>query len=65
VAELITTSLLSPELAENKVLEVTSETTAPKQTYEELLASIASDVSRDQQAASREAAAAARAQVTL
>ena len=35
----------SPELAQNKVLEVVAETTAPKLPLEELLAGIASDLS--------------------
>lgn len=34
VAELVGTILINPDLAENKVLEVTSETTAPKLTYQ-------------------------------
>ena len=40
VAELIAAAVASPELAENKVLEVVSETSAPALSYEDLLAAV-------------------------
>eukprot|EP01024_Parvocaulis_polyphysoides_P001456 TRINITY_DN10386_c1_g1_i4.p2 TRINITY_DN10386_c1_g1~~TRINITY_DN10386_c1_g1_i4.p2 ORF type:complete len:486 (-),score=54.70 TRINITY_DN10386_c1_g1_i4:451-1884(-) len=43
IAELATSCVLSPELAENKVLEVVAEESAPKLSYEELLGTIESD----------------------
>lgn len=43
-----------------QVLEVTSETTAPKRTFQELLASVPSDISRERQEALRGEVEAAR-----
>eukprot|EP00199_Chlamydomonas_sp_CCMP681_P001549 CAMPEP_0119115850 /NCGR_PEP_ID=MMETSP1180-20130426/51968_1 /TAXON_ID=3052 ORGANISM="Chlamydomonas cf sp, Strain CCMP681" /NCGR_SAMPLE_ID=MMETSP1180 /ASSEMBLY_ACC=CAM_ASM_000741 /LENGTH=937 /DNA_ID=CAMNT_0007104949 /DNA_START=11 /DNA_END=2823 /DNA_ORIENTATION=+ len=51
VAELIGAILKNPELGENKVLEISAETTAPKLSYEELLSGIPSDVPRSAQLA--------------
>ena len=60
----------NPELAENKVLEVVAETTAPALSYEELLEAHPSEASQEEREAEREAAeqlqqelAAAREQV--
>jgi hypothetical protein len=46
VAELVAAACLSPSAAENKVLELVAETTAPPRSFEELLSEISQDISR-------------------
>ncbi len=46
VAELVAATVAAPELAENKVLEVVAETTAPAKDYNELLEEIEADITK-------------------
>lgn len=46
VAELVTACVANPELAENKCLEVVAETTAKQVAYEQLLTSIAAELTK-------------------
>lgn len=46
VAELVAACCRSPAAAENKVVEVVAETTAPLRTFEELLVELPQDISR-------------------
>jgi uncharacterized protein YbjT (DUF2867 family) len=63
VAELVAAAVASPELAENKVLEVVAETAAPALSYDELLAAHPSEESQEEREAAREAAAALAAEI--
>lgn len=55
VAELITAAVLSPEVAENKTLEVVAEKTAPLMEYEELLARAPVEIEQETRKAALEA----------
>ncbi len=46
VAELVAAMCVNPAVAQNKVLEVVAETTAPVAAYDELMAGIQQDISR-------------------
>ncbi|KAI7836826.1 hypothetical protein COHA_009327 [Chlorella ohadii] len=63
VAELIAACVESPELAENKCLEVVSETAAPALSYEELLEAHPSEATQEEREAEREAAAALQVEI--
>ncbi|KAL6764668.1 hypothetical protein V8C86DRAFT_1360984 [Haematococcus lacustris] len=55
VAELVASMMITPELAANKVVEVTAEAGAPQLTFQELLASVPSERSQEEQVRLREA----------
>jgi hypothetical protein len=55
VAELVAACVSNPELAENKVLEVVAEPTAPVLSYEELLEAHPSEATQEEREAEREA----------
>ncbi|MEW5314493.1 MAG: hypothetical protein WDW38_005989 [Sanguina aurantia] len=63
VAELVAAAALDVDLAENKVLEVVAETSAPQLSYQALLKGIESDISAEAQLKAREATAEAEKQL--
>jgi hypothetical protein len=63
VAELIAAAVASPELAQNKAVEVVAEVAAPRAEYEELLAGQAAEVTQEAREAAMAEAAEVRAQL--
>lgn len=63
VAELVAATILNPELAENKCLEVVAETTAPALALEALLQQQATEITREEQEALAAVEAEARAEL--
>ncbi|MEW5297169.1 MAG: hypothetical protein WDW36_000394 [Sanguina aurantia] len=63
VAELVAAAASDAGLAENKVLEVVAETSAPQLSYQALLTGIESDISAEAQLKAREATAEAETQL--
>lgn len=49
VAELITAAVLNPDLATNKCLELVAETTAPERPLEDLLESLPTEITKEEQ----------------
>lgn len=49
VAELITAAVLNPDLASNKCLELVAETTAPERSLEDLLDSLPTEITKEEQ----------------
>ncbi|KAG2435610.1 hypothetical protein HYH02_011901 [Chlamydomonas schloesseri] len=63
VAELVAAACTNPAVAENKVLELVAETTAPPTPLDALMEGITQDISRESQLSNREQVDAARAEL--
>ncbi|KAG2438644.1 hypothetical protein HXX76_005191 [Chlamydomonas incerta] len=63
VAELVAAACANPAVAENKVLELVAETTAPPVPLDSLMQGISQDISRESQLSNREQVDAARAEL--